>query len=52
MHLKRAEHIETNTYLGLIGSSGSIVVPYQIEDFLSIYVKNEMRMLIVISLNQ
>jgi hypothetical protein len=53
MHLKRAEGIETNTYLGLIiGYSGSFVVPYQFEDFLSIYEKNEMRMLIVISLNQ
>ena len=50
MHL--AEYIETNTYLGLIGYSMSFVAPYQIEGFLSVYVKNEMRILIVISLNQ
>jgi hypothetical protein len=47
-HLKRAECMETNTYLGLTGYSGSLVIPYQIKNFLPIYVKNEMMMLIVI----
>jgi hypothetical protein len=48
----KTSRIHRNTYPRLIGYSGSFVVPYQIEDFLPIYVKNEMRMLIVISLNQ
>ena len=48
----KMSRIHRNAYLGLIGYSGSLVAPYQIEDFLSIYVKNEMRMLIVITINQ
>jgi hypothetical protein len=33
--------METNTYLRLIGYSGSFAVPYQTEDFLSVYGKND-----------